>query len=90
MLRARVAPLHAADVGFIVTIVVAKLQLAPDIQQLNQSNQMCIHPDSFLQTICYLLTSRIHQDCRKNQFYLVILNNRLTSSGSALLLQSCH
>ena len=52
MLRARSAPPHAVDVGLIATILVAKLQLAPNIQQLNQSNQMCIHPDSFLQTIC--------------------------------------
>ena len=55
MLRARVAPLHAVDVGLIVTIAVAKLQLAADTQQLNQSqqlsqsNQMFIHPDSFLE-----------------------------------------
>ena len=51
MLCARVAPLHAVDVGFIVTIFVAKPQLAADTQQLNQSNQMFIHPDPFLEAV---------------------------------------
>ena len=51
MLRARFAPPHAVDVRLIATILVAKLQLAPNIQQLNQSNLMFIHPDSSFEPI---------------------------------------
>ena len=51
MLRARVAPLHAVDVGRIATILVAKLQLAANIQLLNQSHLMVLHPDSSLEPV---------------------------------------
>ena len=72
-----IASPHAVAVGLIVRIVVAQLQLAPSIQQLKQSNQMLLHPESSFDTMCQLLTSiHIHQ-C-----YFLILSNRLTPSVS--------